>query len=273
MLSHALNGEFAMPGLRLDRLIALTLLVFPLMSPRASLADPIGAIVDVDKPVPNAMTVEPPADADSERATEKPAGSDAKTAPNLRKEAAPVTAPDRPFAHPDAAGTATTTSTPNLDRPIPTATTNVSAATNTDAPITEQLRNLANGKFDHIIGSTSERISIDAFYSGRNYVPLWITEGKANARAEAAIAYLGGVSADGLDPIDYPVPDFASLADPAALAEAEISLTTSVISYVRHAQIGQVHWSRVSGDIFSERTRPRQDSRHYGRGQGRGRSA
>jgi murein L,D-transpeptidase YcbB/YkuD len=70
------------------------------------------------------------------------------------------------------------------------------------------------------------------------------------------IAYLGGVAADGLDPTDYPVPNFASLADPVALAEAEINLTTSVITYAHHAQIGRVHWSRVSGDIFYDQSAP-----------------
>ena len=107
-----------------------------------------------------------------------------------------------------------------------------------------------------IIGSTKERTSIDAFYSGRNYAPLWITDGKANARAQAAIAYLGQVSADGLDPSDYPVPDFASLTDPVALADAEITLTTSVVTYAHHAQIGRVHWSRVSADIFYDQSAP-----------------
>jgi murein L,D-transpeptidase YcbB/YkuD len=97
------------------------------------------------------------------------------------------------------------------------------------------------------------------FYSDRNYAPLWITDGKANTRAKAAIAYLGRVWVDGLDPADYPVPNFASLTDPIALAEAEIRLTTSVITYAHHAQIGRVHWSRVSGDIFYERSAP--DSR------------
>ena len=51
--------------LRLDRLIALTLLVFPLLSPRGSLADPTGVMVDVENPVPNAMTVGSPANTDS----------------------------------------------------------------------------------------------------------------------------------------------------------------------------------------------------------------
>ena len=120
---------------------------------------------------------------------------------------------------------------------------------NVDAPIAEQLRNLANGKFDRIIGK-KDRASIEAFYAARNYAPLWITDGNANARATAAIAYLGQVDVDGLDPADYPVPNFASLSDPAALAEAEIRLTTSVVTYAHHAQIGRIHWSRVSADIF-----------------------
>jgi murein L,D-transpeptidase YcbB/YkuD len=138
----------------------------------------------------------------------------------------------------------------------PTAVTEPSTTFDADTPIIEQLHNLANGKFDRIIGSTKEREIIDAFYASRNYAPLWIAEANPNARAKAVIAYLGGVSADGLNPIDYPVPNFASLTDPIALAEAEITLTTSVITYAHHAQIGRVHWSRVSGDIFYDQSAP-----------------
>ena len=50
-----------------------------------------------------------------------------------------------------------------------------------DAAIADQLRDLANGKFDHMIGNKKDRTQIDAFYSGRNYKPLWITDGKANS--------------------------------------------------------------------------------------------
>ena len=193
---------------------------------------PTSAVVDPNKPLPNMETMGPPADTVSERAIEKPAGTDGETGPVPLKKVAPA-ANDQPN---EASG------------PIP------SASVDPDAPITEQLHNLASGKFDQIIGSIKERISIDAFYSGRNYAPLWISEGKANARAKAAIAYLGKVAADGLDPTDYPVPNFASLTDPTALAEAEIRLTTSVITYAHHAQIGRVHWSRVSGDIFYDQS-------------------
>jgi murein L,D-transpeptidase YcbB/YkuD len=118
-----------------------------------------------------------------------------------------------------------------------------------DAAIAEQLRELGNGKFDRIIGGKQDRTPIEAFYSSRNYAPLWITDGKANARAAAAIGYLRHVDADGLDPADYPVPNFAALNAPADLADAEIKLTAAVVTYAHHASVGRVHWSRVSNDI------------------------
>jgi L,D-transpeptidase YcbB len=131
-----------------------------------------------------------------------------------------------------------------------------SAASEIDTAIAQQLRTLADGKFDHVISGKKERTSIDAFYAARNYAPLWLTDGKVNARAIAATAYLDQVDTDGLDPADYPVPDFAALTDPRALAEAELKLTASVVTYAHHAAIGRVHWSRVSGDISYEQKAP-----------------
>jgi L,D-transpeptidase YcbB len=208
-----------MPRLRLDRLIALAPLVLLLLTPRAALADSTGAGVDAGTPASNVEAAASPASASGDAPGSSPTTIVAPSVPSQ-----PVTEP--------------------------------STALDPDAPITEQLRNLATGKFDPIVGSTKERESIDAFYASRNYAPLWIAEGKASARAKAVIAYLGGVAADGLDPTDYPVPNFASLTDPAAFAEAEISLTTSVIAYAHHAQIGRVHWSRVSGDISYDQSAP-----------------
>jgi murein L,D-transpeptidase YcbB/YkuD len=159
--------------------------------------------------------------------------------------AAAPAAPSAPLAAP-----ASTASAP-VETPAPAV---ASAPPSSDAPIAEQLRNLAAGKFDQVIGNKQVRAQIDAFYSGRDYAPLWITDGKANARAKAAIAYLGHVDDDGLNPADYAVPNFAAITDPAALANAEIQLTNSVLTYAHHAAVGRVHWSRVSADIeFNEK--------------------
>jgi L,D-transpeptidase YcbB len=211
-----------MPRLRfdqLDRLVALTSLVLLLLTPRAALADPSGASIDADKPASNVETAGSPASTSGDAPGPSPT---AIVAPS---------GPSRPVSEP-------------------------STALDPDAAITEQLHNLANGKFDAVVGSAKERESIDAFYASRNYAPLWITEGKANARAKAVIAYLDGIAVHGLDPTDYPVPNFGSLADPVAFAEAEIRLTTAVIAYAHHAQIGRVHWSRVSGDVFYDQSAP-----------------
>jgi L,D-transpeptidase YcbB len=203
-----------------------------------------------------AQTVAPTSPPDADQSSTQPAPPAATQTPSATQTPAAAQAPTAP--QPTAATGGDEVPTPTVSAP-PAPTPTESAATSTpspgaraDAAITEQLRELANGKFDRIVGGKKERPAIEAFYSARNYAPLWITDGKANPRAKGAIAYLGQVDADGLDPADYPVPNFVSLIDPAALADAEIRLTESVITYAHHAQVGRVHWTRVSGDIFYE---------------------
>jgi murein L,D-transpeptidase YcbB/YkuD len=148
------------------------------------------------------------------------------------------------------------TTTPPAATPAEPAAATPSAVADANTPIADQLRELSNGKFDRLIGGKKDRPAFEAFYAPRNFAPLWITDGKVNARAQEAMAYLGHVDADGLDPADYPVPNFAAATDPAALADAEMRLTASVVTYAHHASIGRVHWSRVSGDILYELKAP-----------------
>ena len=183
------------------------------------------------------------------------AGGALAQSPASPDNGATVSAPDAAKATPaadqidKAAGSAPT------DAPA-ASTTPASATESVDAAITNQLHQLASGKFDHILGGKPQRTEIEAFYSSRSYAPLWISDGQANDRATAAIKYLGHVDADGLDPADYPVPNFKSLTDPASLAEAELRLTLSVATYARHASIGRVAWSRVSADIGYDQKAP-----------------
>ena len=230
------------------------------------LADPQTATGD--KPMSAAPASAAPLSAAPAAATE--------TQPTSAQGAAPATPKS------DASGSATTSPAPDArSTPPAAAQTNPASATPSaatasspaapspetaaappatppgpDAAIADQLRELATGKFDHVISNKKDRMQIDAFYSGRNYKPLWITDGKANDSAKAAIAYLGHVDADGLFPSDYPVPNFASLSTPADLANAELELTASVITYAHHASIGRVAFSRVSADIEYDRPAP-----------------
>jgi len=173
----------------------------------------------------------PPAAAEAKPAEAAPA--EAKPAEIKPAEAAPAPAVNAPAAA----------------APQPAPTPAAAAVTGPDGAIADQLRDLANGKFDRIIGDKKDRTQIDAFYSSRNYAPLWITDGKANARTAAAINYLAHVYKDGLDPADYAVPNFNALNSPADLADTEIKLTMAVVTYAHHASVGRVHWSRVSPDI------------------------
>jgi len=275
-----------MTGVRLDRFLASTVLVLVLSAGGGALAGPAEK-PDAAQSAPAAATVTEPADDsaapaaktdddDQTEAATPPAATDnandtTATAPN--PAAAQEGSPQEGAAQEGAAQEGSSQDKATADKPAqdsaeqpvaPAAATTPattpapteSAAADNDSAVAAQLRELANGKFDRIIGGKKERTTIDAFYSARNYAPLWITDGKANARATAAIAYLGHVDADGLDPADYPVPDFATLSDPAALADAEMKLSASVITYAHHAAIGRVHWTRVSADISYDQKAP-----------------
>jgi len=118
-----------------------------------------------------------------------------------------------------------------------------------DQPVADQLKSLIESKLSALIERKEDRTGTEAFYAARNYAPLWLEGGAANARAKAAIAYLKTVGEDGLFPEDYPVPDFAAATTPQAQAEAELKFTDTILTYARHAQAGRVAYSRVSGDI------------------------
>jgi L,D-transpeptidase YcbB len=120
-----------------------------------------------------------------------------------------------------------------------------------DVPTAEKLRDLVSGRLDRIIERKGDRQAVEAFYTNRGFAPLWIEGGVANPRARSAIARLKAAGADGLDPSDYSTPDFSAAADhPDVLADDELKLTNAALTYARHAQIGRVHFSRVSPDIY-----------------------
>src|SRR5271155_1151560 len=325
---RGLQGEIAMPGVRIDRFLASTAVVL-LLSGGAALAEPkFGLNLNLD-----ATTAQPtvtPASAGTDQPAAKPAEQPAEPAasalelkpqtsteepttvalakpdtsgePDAIVEQTGTAKPEEPTGQPaakpleptttqstDAPAQSTETppapavteapevtpqpaaatesedkptpaaATPAAETPPPAATAPTAAPTaiaDANAPVVDQLREMANGKFDRVLGGKKERAGFEAFYFGRNFAPLWVTDGKANERAMAAIAYLGKVDADGLDPADYPVPNFSALTDPAALADAEMKLTASVVTYAHHAAVGRVHWTRVSSDILYDLKTP-----------------
>ena len=244
-----------MPGVRINQLLASTAVVLLLAgAPAVTLAGPN------DSGANAAATAPTPADADkAPAAVATPQPLDSPDLPATTGSTSPATA--EPTAAPAAAAAPAATPEPKTTAsapaaPAPAAAPAAAALSTADAAVVDQLRNLSSGKYDRIVGNKKDRTIVDAFYSGRDYAPLWITDGKVNERGKAVIAYLGHVDQDGLDPADYPVPNFSALSEPGDLAEAELKLDMTIITYAHHASVGRVHWSRVSGDIYYTLTAP-----------------
>ena len=88
----------------------------------------------------------------------------------------------------------------------------------------------------------------------RNFAPLWAAEGKPS-QGRAGLRLPRKVAADGLDPADYPAPKFDN-ADPVKLAADELTMTNSVLTFARHASIGRVAFTRVSGAVYFDQKAP-----------------
>ncbi len=222
-------------------------------------------------PMPEPADVPPPtvADFSPKAAAEPPTGSitpaptaaqpntDAKV-PTAEAPAAETPAAQTPAAQapslpptPAAVAPAATPATPEA-APIPAVAE--PPAVTIDQKVAEKIHDLLGSKGDRLF-DRKNKAAIEAFYAARNYAPLWLENGAEGARAKAAATFLAGVDADGLDPADYVVPAFNST-DPAGLAEAELKLSATVLTYARHAQIGRVHYSRVSADITYDLVAP-----------------
>src|SRR3954447_20935059 len=106
-----------------------------------------------------------------------------------------------------------------------------------DRAVAEKIRDLLAAKADKIFASKKERAAVEAFYQARNLAPLWLDKGVETARAKAVIARLKDADADGLDVNDYKTPNFTGMS-PDALAEADVKLTQTVLTYARHVQAG-----------------------------------
>jgi L,D-transpeptidase YcbB len=117
-----------------------------------------------------------------------------------------------------------------------------------DRVIAEKIRDLLTAKSPKIFVSKKEREAVEAFYQKRSLAPLWLDKGVENARAKSVIARITNADADGLDLSDYNIPNFSGLG-PDALAEADLRLTQTVLTYARHVQAGRFPYHLVSRNI------------------------
>lgn len=143
----------------------------------------------------------------------------------------------------DSAPTDPTTATDQASAPDPLASLDPA-----DRAIAEKIRDLLATKPDKFFASKKESAAAAAFYQNRNLAPLWLENGVVNARAASVIAHMKAADADGLEPSDYRPPNFDALT-PESLAEAELKLTGTLLTFVRHLQAGRFPYTRVSHNI------------------------
>ena len=124
-----------------------------------------------------------------------------------------------------------------------------------DSQIAQKLHDMMAGKRIATRGGKTERDNkaerggIEQVYASRNYEPIWIKDGRLNARAKAAIMRLKDAAADGLDASDYPVPEFGMLSSAEALAEGDVKLSRSVVAYAHNLEVGRIAPTRVLSEV------------------------
>jgi len=221
--------------------------------------------IDAAIPRPEPANVPPPTASDFKLDTQSPASEPAKVtekpAPEVTttKPAEVVTAPASEPAKVDTAKSDAATVAPAKANAADTATSTpepakepVKAASNVppaDQPVADKLREAFSAKSLRYFDRKAERAAVEKFYSLREYAPIWTAAGKLTDSGRGVMARLKDAASEGLNPSDYPVPDFAAATTPDALADADLKLSASVLDYARQAQSGRMHWSQVSGDI------------------------
>ena len=203
------------------------------MDSTASVPEAAKATEKPNEPIPTAKAAEP-----------EPKPAEIVTAPAARtNDAATTTAPPATTTAPPA--TATAPAAEPAKEPEK-AVSNVAPA---DQPVADKLREMLAAKSLRQFDRKNERAAVEKFYSAREFAPLWTQAGKLTDGGKGVIARLKDAAAEGLDPADYPVPDFAATS-PDELAEAELKLTASMLDYARQAQSGRMHWSQLSADVL-----------------------
>jgi murein L,D-transpeptidase YcbB/YkuD len=96
------------------------------------------------------------------------------------------------------------------------------------------------------------RGAIAAFYAGRSYAPVWVSENGLTDVGRAALTQLRRASDDGLNLSVFALPrDLGSSLDADAIAEAETTIASAIVAYAEQATGSRVVPSHVSPLIFA----------------------
>ena len=118
-----------------------------------------------------------------------------------------------------------------------------------DAQITEKLRGSSPPSSSTSASTTPETARRSKVLCRAQLRAAVDQQRPPQCRAKAAIARLKDAAADGLDPADYPVPEFGTFTGAEALADGDIKLTNSVLTFARHLAVGRIAPTRVLTEV------------------------
>ena len=96
------------------------------------------------------------------------------------------------------------------------------------------------------------RAAIATFYARRGYAPVWVGAGGLTEAGRAVLNQINRAPDDGLDLSAFALPhDLKPGLEPDALAEAETTIASAVVTYAEQATGSRVRPSRVSPLIFA----------------------
>jgi murein L,D-transpeptidase YcbB/YkuD len=216
--------------------------------------------IDAAVPRPEPANVPPPTindfkmDSTASVAAKTPEKTEAKPADVVAAppDANKTNTATAPVATPPAAAAVTPATEPSKEAVKDPAQEPVKAASSipaADQPVADRLKEMLGAKSVRYLDRKAERTAVEKFYGAREFAPLWTQAGSLTESGKGVIARLKDAASDGLNPADYPVPDFTAATTPDALAEADLKLTAGMLDYARQAQSGRMHWSQVSADI------------------------
>ncbi|BCJ89825.1 peptidoglycan-binding protein [Terrihabitans soli] len=151
--------------------------------------------------------------------------------------------------------TAPEAAAPELAQPQPEATS-PELATQASTPVApgETVENVLNKR----LSERKDEADVLAFYAARKFEPIWVADGKLNAKALGVIDRIKRADEDGLDPSAFVLPDpQATDGSPEQLVAAEIALSRAVAAFARQAQGGRMEPSTLGPLVTPEPTHPR----------------
>ena len=198
--------------------------------------------VDAGVPIPDTSLPPPLTAKDVQSEGKQNAAVTAPAAPATKTEPQPAQNAAAPAPAQNAAAPAQSATAPAAEPAKPAAVAAQAVA--------DRLRELITSRqFDRIVGRKADREGIESYYKHHDYAPIWVANGAADTRAKSAADYLAHADQVGLEPSDYPTPAFKSDMSADQLAEAEIKLTETALTFARQAQTGRVSFTRVGNDI------------------------